>query len=126
MATKQINKYLLPLSSSINIRTNPALSFATQPKKEKESLYGFSISTSVMASKKIHLFRQSAVKAGTSGRYYINPSEKLMSRTSEWGVVEREDGIELIFNESVFGDIPFFGKIYNNQAIGDAENKDDD
>ncbi|KAI3960230.1 hypothetical protein MKW98_016954 [Papaver atlanticum] len=79
-----------------------------------------------MASKKIHLFRQSAVKAGTPGRYYINPSEKLMSRTSEWGVVEREDGIELIFNESVFGDIPFFGKIYYNQAIGDAEKKDDD
>ncbi|KAI3855483.1 hypothetical protein MKX03_004340 [Papaver bracteatum] len=79
-----------------------------------------------MASKKIHHLRQSAVKAGTPGRYYINPSEKLMSRTSEWGVVEREDGIELIFNESVFGDIPFFGKIYYNQSFGDSENKDVD
>ncbi|KAI3960268.1 hypothetical protein MKW98_016992 [Papaver atlanticum] len=76
-----------------------------------------------MASKKIHLFRQSA---GNPGKYYINPSEKLMSMASEWRVVEHEDGIEMIFNRAAFKGIVIFGTYYNNQAIGDSENMDDD
>ncbi|KAI3960267.1 hypothetical protein MKW98_016991 [Papaver atlanticum] len=55
-----------------------------------------------MASRKIHLFRQSAVEAGTPGDYYINPSEKLMTKTSDGSVVEHEDYIETIFNMAAF------------------------
>ncbi|KAI3847860.1 hypothetical protein MKX03_003010 [Papaver bracteatum] len=55
-----------------------------------------------MASKKIHLLRQSAVEAGTPGDYYINPSEKLMTKTGDWSVVEHEDYIETIFNMAAF------------------------
>ncbi|KAI3960220.1 hypothetical protein MKW98_016944 [Papaver atlanticum] len=65
------------------------------------------------------------MKAGNPGKYYINPSEKLMSLASHWKVVEHEDAIELIFDEAVFGDIPLFGRCYNNQAIGDSENNYD-
>ncbi|KAI3865162.1 hypothetical protein MKX03_016102 [Papaver bracteatum] len=77
-----------------------------------------------MASK-IHIFRKSAMEAGNPGKYYINPSQKLMSKASEWRVIEHEDGIELIFNLDAFGDSTIFGKRYNYQAIGDCENKDD-
>ncbi|KAI3960232.1 hypothetical protein MKW98_016956 [Papaver atlanticum] len=78
-----------------------------------------------MASK-IHIFRKSAMEAGNPGKYYINPSEKLMNMASEWRAVEHEDGIEMIFNRAAFKDIVIFGRYYNNQAIGDSENKDDD
>ncbi|KAI3953090.1 hypothetical protein MKW98_020285 [Papaver atlanticum] len=80
-----------------------------------------------MASKKIHLFRQSAVEAGNPGDYYINPSEKLMTKTSDWSAVEHEDYIETIFNMAAFkgpGEL-VYGKRYKNQAIGDSVNKDD-
>ncbi|RZC62476.1 hypothetical protein C5167_024228 [Papaver somniferum] len=79
-----------------------------------------------MATNKIHLLRQSAMEAGDPGKYYINPSEKLMSKASDWKIVEHEDSIELIFDDAAFGDIPVFGRIYNYQAIGDSENKDDE
>ncbi|MCL7039931.1 hypothetical protein MKW94_006994 [Papaver nudicaule] len=79
-----------------------------------------------MASKKIHLFRQSAVEAGTPGRYYLNPSEKLMSKAPDWSAVEHEDCIETRTNRAAFKDIPIAGKRYNSQAYGDSENKDDD
>ncbi|MCL7039192.1 hypothetical protein MKW94_015476 [Papaver nudicaule] len=79
-----------------------------------------------MASKKIHLFRQSAVEAGTPGRYYLNPSEKLMSKTPDWSAVEHEDCIETRTNRAALKDIPIAGKRYNNQVYGDSENKDDD
>ncbi|KAI3960266.1 hypothetical protein MKW98_016990 [Papaver atlanticum] len=55
-----------------------------------------------MASKKIHLFRQSAVKAGTPGDYYMNLSERLMAKTSGWSAVEHEDYIETIFDMNAF------------------------
>ncbi|KAI3960219.1 hypothetical protein MKW98_016943 [Papaver atlanticum] len=77
-----------------------------------------------MASK-IRIFRQSAMEAGTPGKYHINPSPKLMSRASHWRVVEHEDGVELTFNEGAFDDVLLF-KIYYNQVVGDCENKDDD
>ncbi|KAI3960227.1 hypothetical protein MKW98_016951 [Papaver atlanticum] len=77
-----------------------------------------------MASNKIHIFRQSAMEAGTPGKYYINPSPKLMSRASEWKVVEHEDAIETIFNKGAF--VPLGIKMYKNQAYGDCENEDDD
>ncbi|RZC62473.1 hypothetical protein C5167_024225 [Papaver somniferum] len=79
-----------------------------------------------MASNKIHPLRQSAMEAGNPGKYYINPSEKLISKASHWKFVEHEDGIELIFNEAAFEGVLLFGKRYNNQAIGDYENKDDE
>ncbi|KAI3865163.1 hypothetical protein MKX03_016103 [Papaver bracteatum] len=79
-----------------------------------------------MASNKIHHLRQSAMEAGNPGKYYINPSEKLMSKASDWKVVENEDGIELILNEAAFKCVLVFGKRYNNQAIGDSENKEDE
>ncbi|RZC62484.1 hypothetical protein C5167_024231 [Papaver somniferum] len=78
-----------------------------------------------MASK-IHMFRQSAMEAGNPGKYYINPSEKLMSKVSDWEVVEHEDAIEMIFYRAGFKGIPILGKIYYDQAIGDCENKDDE
>ncbi|RZC62474.1 hypothetical protein C5167_024227 [Papaver somniferum] len=62
-----------------------------------------------MASK-IHIFRQLAMKAGTPGKYYINPSPKLMSGASQWRVVEHEDGIETIFNKGAFDDVTIFIK----------------
>ncbi|KAI3960226.1 hypothetical protein MKW98_016950 [Papaver atlanticum] len=57
-----------------------------------------------MASNKIHIFRKSAMEAGTPGKYYINPSEKLMSKASDWKVLEHEDAIEMIFNQDAFGE----------------------
>ncbi|KAI3960236.1 hypothetical protein MKW98_016960 [Papaver atlanticum] len=78
-----------------------------------------------MASIKIHLFRQSAVEAGTPGDYYINPSEKLMSVASEWRAVEHEDAIELIFDENASMGFPIFIRFSDTQAIGDSENKED-
>ncbi|KAI3960265.1 hypothetical protein MKW98_016989 [Papaver atlanticum] len=83
-----------------------------------------------MASK-ILIFRKSAMEAGNPGRYYINPSEKLMSMAPDWKVVEHEDAIELIsnrviFDEAVFGDIVIYARFYKNQTIGDSENKDDE
>ncbi|MCL7024725.1 hypothetical protein MKW94_022520 [Papaver nudicaule] len=78
-----------------------------------------------MASKKIHLFRQSAVEAGTPGRYYLNPSEKLMNKAPDWTAVEHEDRIEMRTNRAAFKDIPIAGQVYCNQAYGDCENKDD-
>ncbi|KAI3917275.1 hypothetical protein MKX01_000052 [Papaver californicum] len=64
-----------------------------------------------MASNKIHLLRQSAMEAGTPGKYYISPSEKLMSKASEWSVVEHEDYVETRFSMAF---------------VKDCENKDDD
>ncbi|MCL7039911.1 hypothetical protein MKW94_016737 [Papaver nudicaule] len=78
-----------------------------------------------MASSKIHLFRKSAMEAGTPGRYYINPSEKLISKAPHWSAVEHEDCIEVRSNRAAFKDIIIFVKTYNNQAIGDSDNKDD-
>ncbi|RZC88441.1 hypothetical protein C5167_016245 [Papaver somniferum] len=77
-----------------------------------------------MASE-IHMFRQSSMKAGNLGKYYINPSEKMMNMESEWIALEHEDGIEVIFYRDAFKGNPISGKIYYNQAIGDSENKDD-
>ncbi|KAI3855508.1 hypothetical protein MKX03_004365 [Papaver bracteatum] len=77
-----------------------------------------------MASK-IHIFRQSAMEVGNPGKYYINPSPKLMSRASHWTVVQHEDGVELTFNKGAFDDVLIF-KIYYNKAVGDCENKDYD
>ncbi|KAI3917276.1 hypothetical protein MKX01_000053 [Papaver californicum] len=77
-------------------------------------------------SSKIHIFRKSAMEAGTPGKYYINPSEKLMSLASEWKVVEHEDAIETIFNKATFEDLHLRVKRYKNQAYGDCENMDDD
>ncbi|RZC68948.1 hypothetical protein C5167_032028 [Papaver somniferum] len=74
-----------------------------------------------MASK-IHIFRQSD---GTPEKYYINPSLKLISRTSHWRVVDYEDGVDLTFNKGALDDVLLF-KVYYNQAVGDCENKDDD
>ncbi|KAI3960234.1 hypothetical protein MKW98_016958 [Papaver atlanticum] len=79
-----------------------------------------------MASK-IHIFRKSAMEAGNPGKYYINPSEKLMSVASKWRVIEHEDCVEVIFNRAALEDAyPIIIRRYNNQAIGDSENKDDD
>ncbi|RZC62485.1 hypothetical protein C5167_024230 [Papaver somniferum] len=79
-----------------------------------------------MASK-IHIFRKSAMEAGNPGKYYINPSEKLMSVASKWRVVEHEDWVEVIFNRAALEDVyPIIIRRYNNQAIGDSGNKDDD
>ncbi|KAI3865168.1 hypothetical protein MKX03_016108 [Papaver bracteatum] len=78
-----------------------------------------------MASKKTHLFKQSSVEAETPGDYYMNPSKKLMTRTSDWRVVEREDGIETITNRAAFKGVAIFVRFSKNQAIGDCENKDD-
>ncbi|MCL7030150.1 hypothetical protein MKW94_021312 [Papaver nudicaule] len=75
-----------------------------------------------MATKKIHLFRQSAAEAGTPKDYYINPSEKLMSRASERSAVEHEDCIEVILNRKALGDNIVI-KRYDNQAVIDRENK---
>ncbi|KAI3960225.1 hypothetical protein MKW98_016949 [Papaver atlanticum] len=65
------------------------------------------------------------MEAGTPGKYYINPSPKLMSKASEWRVVEHEDSVEMIFNKGAFGDNPIAGRFYYDQATGDSENKDD-
>ncbi|MCL7024724.1 hypothetical protein MKW94_022519 [Papaver nudicaule] len=79
-----------------------------------------------MASK-IHLFRKSAMEAGTPGKYYINPSEKLMSKAPDWTAVEHEDYIETRTNRAAFNkDIIVFMKRYCNQAVDDCENKDDE
>ncbi|RZC62475.1 hypothetical protein C5167_024224 [Papaver somniferum] len=78
-----------------------------------------------MASNKIHIFRKSAMEP-LGSIISIRTSEKLMSKASDWKVVEHEDAIEMIFNQDVFGDNPIAGKFYNYQAIGDSENKDDD
>ncbi|KAI3960224.1 hypothetical protein MKW98_016948 [Papaver atlanticum] len=66
------------------------------------------------------------MKAGTPGKYHINPSPKLMSRASQWRVVEHDDGIETIFYKGAFDDVTIYIKGYYNQAVGDCENKDDD
>ncbi|RZC68950.1 hypothetical protein C5167_032027 [Papaver somniferum] len=79
-----------------------------------------------MASNKIHHLRQSAMEAGDPGKYYINPSEKLMSKASGWRVVEYEDSIEVIFDDAALGKSPVFARCYNYQAIGDSVNKDDE
>ncbi|MCL7040484.1 hypothetical protein MKW94_004062 [Papaver nudicaule] len=84
------------------------------------------MSIAVMASKKIHLFRQLAVEAGSPGDYYINPSEKLMSRTSEWSAVEHEDCIEITFNKDGFKDTNVYLRGYINKTIFDCENKMDE
>ncbi|KAI3876757.1 hypothetical protein MKX03_037424 [Papaver bracteatum] len=68
------------------------------------------------------------IEDGTPGDYYINPSEKLMTKTSDWSVVEHEDYIEMIFNMSSFKgahESVCFRK-YINQATGDSIKKDDD
>ncbi|KAI3855482.1 hypothetical protein MKX03_004339 [Papaver bracteatum] len=78
-----------------------------------------------MASNKIHHLRQSAMEYGTPGKYYINPSPKLMSNASDWKVIEHEDAIEMIFNQDAFVNIPIAGRFYYDQATGDSENKDD-
>ncbi|KAI3980247.1 hypothetical protein MKX01_003259 [Papaver californicum] len=66
------------------------------------------------------------MRGGNPGKYYINPSEKLMSMTPEWRVVEHEDGIEMITNMAFFSNNQAIQFFLNNQAIGDCEYKDDD
>ncbi|KAI3855490.1 hypothetical protein MKX03_004347, partial [Papaver bracteatum] len=66
------------------------------------------------------------MEAGNPGKYFINPSEKLMNMASEWISLEHEDGIEMIFYRAAFQGIPILGNIYYNQAIGDYENMDDE
>ncbi|KAI3855485.1 hypothetical protein MKX03_004342 [Papaver bracteatum] len=66
------------------------------------------------------------MEAGNPGKYFINPSEKLMDMASEWIALEHEDDIEMIFYRAYFKGIPILGKIYYNQASGDCENKDDE
>ncbi|KAI3865166.1 hypothetical protein MKX03_016106 [Papaver bracteatum] len=78
-----------------------------------------------MAYNKIHHLRQSAMEAGDPGKYYINPSEKLMSIASEWRVVEHEDSIEFIINKGASGGNPIAGRFYYDQAADDSENEDD-
>ncbi|KAI3865169.1 hypothetical protein MKX03_016109 [Papaver bracteatum] len=79
-----------------------------------------------MASNKIHHLIQSTMEAGDPGKYYINPSEKLMRKASGWRVLEHEDSIEVIFDDDVFGKIPVAARCYNYQAIGDYVNKYDE
>ncbi|KAI3917277.1 hypothetical protein MKX01_000054 [Papaver californicum] len=79
-----------------------------------------------MTSRKIHLFRKSAAEAGIPCNYYLNPSEKLMSRASEWSAVEHEDCVETIFNFNIpaFKDANVYVKRYNNQAVDGHLNTD--
>ncbi|RZC62480.1 hypothetical protein C5167_024249 [Papaver somniferum] len=77
-----------------------------------------------MASRKNHLFTLQAIscESWNPGDYYINPSEKLMTKTSDWSVVEHEDYIETIFNMAAFkaGDCSY---ILNSDFI-DFKGKD--
>ncbi|KAI3997304.1 hypothetical protein MKX01_009148 [Papaver californicum] len=57
-----------------------------------------------MASSKIHLFKKSAIEAGTPEKYYLNPSENLFKIVSEWNVVEHENLLILTIVMDGFGD----------------------
>ncbi|MCL7046098.1 hypothetical protein MKW94_029569 [Papaver nudicaule] len=74
-----------------------------------------------MASCRVHLFKKYAVAAGTPRDYYINPSEMLMSRASEWSAVEHEDCIELAFPKG----FSVLARGYIDTYIYDSENKMD-
>ncbi|MCL7021978.1 hypothetical protein MKW94_000581 [Papaver nudicaule] len=69
-----------------------------------------------MASK-IHLFKKSAIEAGTPEKYYLNPSENLMKiAASAWRVVEHEDFLTLTIDSDGFGGfvtVSFEGKFIN-------------
>ncbi|KAI3836924.1 hypothetical protein MKW98_005257, partial [Papaver atlanticum] len=79
--------------------------------QQDDSLGGFLIIIS-MASKinllknvasKIHLFKKSAIEAGTPEKYYLNPSENLWKMTSAWNVVEHKDILTLNIHMTGFG-----------------------
>ncbi|XP_026412892.1 uncharacterized protein LOC113308643 [Papaver somniferum] len=55
------------------------------------------------SSSKIHLFKKSAIEAGTSEDYYLNPSDNLMKMVSEWRVIEHEDVLVVTINMYGFG-----------------------
>ncbi|RZC78284.1 hypothetical protein C5167_002509 [Papaver somniferum] len=57
------------------------------------------------ASPKIHLFKKSAIEAGTPELYYLNPSENLWKITSMWRVVEHEDLLFLTLDLKAIGDL---------------------
>ncbi|MCL7040938.1 hypothetical protein MKW94_007822 [Papaver nudicaule] len=52
---------------------------------------------------KIHIFKKSAIEAGTPELYYLNPSENLMKMASGWSVVEHEDFLSLTIHVEAFG-----------------------
>ncbi|MCL7021505.1 hypothetical protein MKW94_015052 [Papaver nudicaule] len=56
---------------------------------------------------KIHIFKKSAIEAGTPENYYLNPSDNLMKIASEWRVIEHEDFLTLTINHHGFGNLIF-------------------
>ncbi|RZC90785.1 hypothetical protein C5167_028618 [Papaver somniferum] len=61
------------------------------------------------SSSKIHLFKKSAIKAGTPEDYYLDPSDNLMKITSAWRVVEHEDVLEFSVDCLSIGDLVLLG-----------------
>ncbi|RZC78287.1 hypothetical protein C5167_002508 [Papaver somniferum] len=61
------------------------------------------------SSSKIHLFKKSAIKAGTPENYYLDPSDNLMKITSVWRVFEHEDVLELSVDCLSIGDLVLLG-----------------
>ncbi|MCL7038628.1 hypothetical protein MKW94_001262 [Papaver nudicaule] len=78
-----------------------------------------------MASKNHHIFKKSAIEAGTPELYYLNPSENLMKMASEWSVVDQEDRLALTVHLFGFGDdnrIRVDGKFIKLEVV--TENKE--
>ncbi|RZC78281.1 hypothetical protein C5167_002547 [Papaver somniferum] len=74
---------------------------------------------------KIHLFKKSAIEAGTPEKYYLNPSDNLWKVASEWNVVEHEDFLSLTIHSFGLGDsiiTMFDGKFINMEV--QKENKE--
>ncbi|KAI3833563.1 hypothetical protein MKX03_004460 [Papaver bracteatum] len=77
------------------------------------------------SSSKIHIFRKSAIEAGTPEKYYLNPSENLWKITSAWDVVELEDVLVLTMDSFGIGDLVMTmmdGKFINTKVL--RENKE--
>ncbi|KAI3894466.1 hypothetical protein MKX03_013797 [Papaver bracteatum] len=76
------------------------------------------------SSSKIHLYKKSAIEAGTPEDYYLDPSDNLMEIASMWSVVEHEDVLVLSINTVLIGDLVFIKAGENIITITvDVENK---
>ncbi|RZC90786.1 hypothetical protein C5167_028617 [Papaver somniferum] len=78
------------------------------------------------SSPKIHLFKKSAIGAGTPENYYLDPSDNLMKIRSAWSVVEHKDFFVLSVDLFAIGDLVLFGpeaEEYEFQIAVVLENK---
>ncbi|RZC78292.1 hypothetical protein C5167_002498 [Papaver somniferum] len=79
------------------------------------------------SSPKIHLYKKSAIEAGTPGDYYLDPSDNLMKIRSAWGIVEHEDYLVLSVDLFAIGDLVLLGpepEEYEIQIVVALENKE--